>query len=162
MKSPIFVIMGVSGCGKTTVGQLLARSLLIEFMDADTFHPLANIMKMKKGIPLTDLDRQPWLSILADHISQRQNTGLVLACSALKSNYRKILAGQNSINWIYLKIDSEAAKARLKLRKNHFMPETLIQSQFEALEVPESALTIDARLPTDEIINIIKTKQCSP
>lgn len=158
MKTPVFVIMGVSGCGKTTIGQKLANSLSIEFLDADAFHSQANIEKMKLGIPLSDSDRLPWLYLLADQIRLRLKSGLVLACSALKKQYREILADQNEIHWIYLKIDMAVAKARLIQRENHFMPENLIYSQFESLEEPKSALTVDAQLPPDEIIELIKSK----
>ena len=144
--------MGVSGCGKTTVGRMLAETLDVEFLDADDFHPTSNIEKMRSGIPLTDADRWPWLKILANELSARP-AGCVLACSALKQAYRDIL-DQTSVDiiWVYLEASPALIEERLRQRKGHFMPSALIASQFEALEPPENAIVVDAGKPVEEIL----------
>ena len=149
--------MGVTGCGKTTIGSKLARSLGVLFLDADDFHPEANLKKMSSGIPLDDLDRIPWLESLREGL--RSNRGCVLACSALKQNYRSMLedTDRNTV-FIMLDISKETARRRLLSRANHFMPETLIDSQFDSLERPTDALVIDAEAPVDSVLDVILRK----
>ena len=149
--------MGVTGCGKTTIGSKLARSLGVLFLDADDFHPEANLKKMSSGTPLDDSDRIPWLEILREEL--RSNRGCVLACSALKQNYRSMLedAGRDTV-FIMLDISKETARCRLLSRANHFMPETLIDSQFDSLERPTDALVVDAEAPVNSVLDVILRK----
>ena len=155
--SPHYIVMGVTGCGKTTIGSKLARSLGVLFLDADDFHPEANLKKMSSGTPLDDSDRIPWLEILREEL--RSNRGCVLACSALKQNYRSMLqdAGRDTV-FIMLDISKETARRRLLSRANHFMPETLIDSQFDSLERPTDALVVDAEAPVNSVLDVILRK----
>jgi gluconokinase len=155
--SSVYIIMGVSGCGKSTVGELLANRLNIPFYDADDFHPEVNINKMSAGIPLNDDDRLPWLETLAASIKEwADNKGAVLACSALKASYRTILRSQyTDVIFVYLNASEEVIRNRFAQRSDHFMPDSLILSQFDALEVPTHAQQINAELPISEIIDLI-------
>ena len=149
--------MGVTGCGKTTIGSKLARSLGVLFLDADDFHPEANLKKMSSGTPLDDSDRIPWLEILREEL--RSNRGCVLACSALKQNYRSMLEDTDRDTvFIMLEISKETARRRLLSRANHFMPETLIDSQFDSLERPTDALVVDAEAPVNSVLDVILRK----
>jgi gluconokinase len=135
----VVIVMGVSGSGKSTVGNLLASRLRWEFEDADWFHPASNIEKMHKGIPLTDEDRRPWLDAIAAWIdATRQSAGHgVVACSALKRRYRDVLInGRKDVRLVYLKGDEALIARRIATRHEHFMPQSLLHSQFEALEEP--------------------------
>lgn len=149
--------MGVSGCGKTTIGKTLADKLGIPFFDGDDFHPQSNIDKMKKGNALNDDDRKPWLEILATNIqSWETEKGAVLACSALKENYRMLLSSKvNNLNWVFLKGSFATIESRMRKRANHYMKSTLLQSQFDTLEVPNYGLHLDIEKDTNEIINEI-------
>jgi len=151
------VIMGVSGCGKTTIGKQLGKRLELPFYDADDFHPINNIRKMKDGIPLEDDDRLPWLNKLASKLTKWESqNGAVLACSALKEYYRKILAREvNEINWIFLKGSYHTIMNRIKKRKDHYMPPALLKSQFEFLEVPKYAFKVEIEKSPEEIVNSI-------
>jgi gluconokinase len=134
----VLIVMGVSGCGKSTIGALLARCLQWEFQDADWFHPASNVDKMHNGIGLTDEDRWPWLGAVAAWIDKARRSGGhgVVACSALKRRYRHVLIGERTdIGLVYLKGD-ETLIARIAIRHEHFMPRSLLQIQFEALEEP--------------------------
>ena len=136
--------MGVSGSGKTTIGRLLAEALGRPFFDADDYHPPENIEKMNAGIPLTDVDRKPWLDRLNQLCLQYKTTGMVLACSALKEAYRKNIEGAiTEISWIYLKGSFDLIMKRMKEREHHFMPHSLLQSQFDILEESTKAYTIE-------------------
>lgn len=141
--------MGVTGCGKSTVGRLLAQNLGIPFFDADDFHPANNIEKMSQGIPLTDEDRLPWLETLRN-LLHTENAGCVLACSALKQKYRDILQSSET-KFVYLKADKSLIINRLRARKDHYMPSSLIDSQFKALEEPRDAMVVDASHSIEEI-----------
>jgi len=157
----IILVMGVSGSGKTTVGQLLAKSLGWEFCDADALHPVANIEKMSRGIPLDDVDRKPWLGRLQQAITQwlQENKNMVLACSALKAAYRQILLqDKERIKLIYLKGDFKIIQERLKKRLDHYMSPELLQSQLDTLEEPSEAITIDVSQPPEAVVREIKTK----
>jgi gluconokinase len=137
----ILVVMGVSSSGKSTVGTLLALQLHWEFEDGDWFHPARNIDKMHAGIPLTDEDRAPWLIAIADFIDQARLSGrrTVLACSALKRRYRTVIIGNRpDVQLVYLQGDMELIGRRFAARHEHFMPQSLLQSQFDALEEPGS------------------------
>lgn len=156
----VYVIMGVSGSGKTTVGKKLAEKLEMPFFDADDYHPTSNVRKMKSGQPLTDEDRKPWLDGLHDHISEwNSGVGAVLACSALKKSYRDILMGSsNNIRFVYLKGKKEIIQNRMENRKHHYMPPSLLESQFETLEEPENAITVSIENSPDEIVKNILMK----
>ena len=147
--------MGVSGCGKTTLGKALADFLEYFFLEGDAFHSKENIEKMKRGTPLNDYDRIPWLVDLNKEILESEKTGVVVACSALKKRYRSDLSkGINSENilWVYLHSDLNTLKKRLEKRA-HFMPASLLESQLEILEVPGNAIHLEAALTTKEQIN---------
>ncbi len=150
--------MGVSGSGKTTIGKKLAGKLQLPFYDADDFHPKSNIKKMESAIPLDDRDRKPWLELLAEKmLTWENNGGAVLACSALKESYRKLL-DQNPkvhVRFIYLKGSKELIADRIRNRDSHFMPEELLQSQFDALEEPENAIVINIDTDPDELADRI-------
>lgn len=150
--------MGVSGSGKTTIGKTLATKLDWDFYDADNFHPPENISKMENGIPLTDSDRLPWLDALHELIEsclRRDHPG-VLACSALKESYRqKLLEGNDGVEIVYLRGSYELIWSRMSARKNHYMKPEMLQSQFEALEEPTDALTVDISGSVDEIVQEI-------
>ena len=144
----VFVVMGVSGCGKTTVGEALAETLQYRFFDADDFHPRQNIDKMARGEPLNDTDRQPWLEQLAELINTEKDGGIVLACSALKQSYRDILVAETVVTFIHLDGTPEVIAERMGRRK-HFMPPALLESQFADLEPPKDAIraSIDQTVP---------------
>ena len=137
--------MGVAGCGKSTLGKALADALRLPFHDADDYHPASNIAKMKSGLPLTDTDRWPWLETLSELL----HSPVVLACSALKASYREKLSQQCDPTFVYLKISPETATERLRARPGHFMPSSLVESQFATLEPPASAIIIDAEQDAD-------------
>jgi gluconokinase len=135
----VLVVMGVSGSGKSTIGSQLALALHWEFEDGDWFHPARNIDKMHAGIPLTDEDRAPWLIAIADFIDQARLAGnrVVIACSALKRRYRAVIIGNRpDVRLVYLKGDIDLIGRRVATRHEHFMPASLLESQFEALEEP--------------------------
>ena len=134
--------MGVSGCGKSTIGQPLAARLGYPFLDADEFHPPGNVAKMAAGTPLTDADRQPWLEQLNGKLRAQKNA--VLACSALKESYRQILSnGIENCRFVHLRGSIELIRARLAERKHRYMPASLLESQFATLEPPQSAIDVD-------------------
>ncbi|MFN6943799.1 MAG: NADP-dependent phosphogluconate dehydrogenase, partial [Cytophagaceae bacterium] len=154
----LYIVMGVSGCGKSTVGKLLANKLGLPFFDADDFHSEENIYKMKNGIPLNDEDRLPWLTELSELIKKWENKGgVVLACSALKEKYRKILQSKanNKIQWVFLEGSLELILERLKKRKNHFMHENLITSQFMALEKPSYGFHLNISDMPEKLVELI-------
>lgn len=156
--SRFFMVMGVSGSGKTRVGKSLAEYLGWDFYDADDFHPPENVSKMAAGIPLSDSDRAPWLAALHELISSSlmQDQPGVLACSALKQQYRQqLLEGNADVQIIYLKGSYELIWSRMSTRKDHYMKPHMLQSQFDVLEEPTSALIIDISLPADDIVQEI-------
>jgi len=142
----IVIIMGVTGVGKSTVGQLLAQSTGWPLYDADDYHSPANVEKMRAGIPLTDDDRWPWLDRLNALLraADSKQESAILACSALKQKYRDRLQKElGNVRWVHLKGDIELIRARLKQRRGHYMNPALLQSQFDALEPPGDAIVID-------------------
>ncbi|WP_426358893.1 gluconokinase [Pseudocolwellia sp. HL-MZ19] len=157
----IYIVMGVSGCGKSTVGSLLSEKLSVPFYDADDFHFPESIEKMSQGTPLTDEDRKPWLTLLANNIVQWESDGgAVLACSALKQSYRELLSSTTNkvVQFIYLEGSQELLSSRLRNRESHYMPETLLQSQLATLEVPQEALTVSISSSLDGMITEILQK----
>ena len=158
----IVVVMGVSGVGKTTIGIALARRLAWPFLDADDFHPAANVEKMRQGVPLTDDDRRPWLDAIARELGRRAAAGddVVLACSALHRWHRDALrAGARGadVRFVYLRTGYDEIDRRLRMRTGHFMPESLLRSQLDTLEPPDAteALAVDAAAPSDAIVDAI-------
>lgn len=156
-KKSIFYIMGVSGTGKTTVGLLLAKALNLEFYDGDDFHPKANVAKMAAGKPLNDNDRRGWLQELNDLAIRNKKNGAIIACSALKKSYRKQLTAglQDKSVFVYLEGTFEEVKIRLENRKGHFMPLTLLESQFETLEPPKDAIVVSISQSPEQIVERI-------
>ena len=151
----IVVVTGVAGSGKTTIGERLAGELACSFADADWFHSPSNIEKMRAGIPLTDADRRPWLRRLRREVIDRvpASGSAVLACSALKAAHRRLLAhGCDRIRFVYLRVSPAVAAERLRRRTSHFMNPALMASQFDALEEPDDAITVDADQPPDAIV----------
>lgn len=158
METRFFIVMGVSGCGKSTVGRRLAARLGWEFYDADDFHPPENVAKMATGTPLDDDDRHPWLVTLHDLIaaSLAADKPGVLACSALKESYRQTLLKNNTdAQIVYLKGSFELIQSRMQARSGHYMKPEMLQSQFDALEEPAGALTVSISLKVDEIVDRI-------
>ena len=153
----IIVVMGVTGSGKTTIGNLLAQRLAWEFADADDFHSAANKEKMHNGIPLTDADRLPWLAAIHDQIAKwlalKQNE--VLACSALKQSYRKLLWNGSEVRFVYLKGSYELIAGRLRARKGHFADEHILAGQFRDLEEPADAIGVSIDASPEEIVGEI-------
>lgn len=157
----VIVLTGVSGSGKTTVGQKLAEKLGWDFYDGDAFHPRANIEKMSHGIPLTDADRWPWLDRLNQRILKSLGEGrpAVLACSALKRSYReRLLKNTSRTALVYLRGDFQLIKRRMRERHGHYMRAGMLQSQFEALEEPTSGTTVDIDASPDIIVSEIIRK----
>ena len=151
------IIMGVSGVGKTTVGKLLAETTGLPFYDGDDYHSAANIAKMAAGVALTDADRETWLKQLHE-LLQMQLTlkGCILACSALKKNYRDVLEGNlANVSFVYLQGSYKQVLQRLEERKGHYMKADLLQSQFDILEEPSNALTISIQLSVEDIVATI-------
>jgi gluconokinase len=153
------IVMGVSGSGKSTIGDALAKRLGWLYEDGDKFHPASNVAKMAAGHPLTDEDRWPWLRAIADEIDRLGAAGVrsVIACSALRRVYRDILVhGRNDIRLVYLNGTQALIADRLSRRKGHFMPQGLLESQFNTLEPPtadERAVTVSIDAPVDRIVD---------
>ncbi|MEM9822836.1 MAG: NADP-dependent phosphogluconate dehydrogenase [Bacteroidota bacterium] len=158
MQGSLFFIMGVSGCGKSTIGQLLAEQINAQFYDGDDFHPKANIEKMSAGKALNDEDRQGWLKAIREFAQKAHLDGpIVIACSALKNKYRVYLQEgiENPIQWIYLKGTFDLILERMNQRQGHFMPSDLLKSQFDDLEAPNTAILCDIAKTPDQIIKQI-------
>ena len=153
----IIVVIGVAGSGKTTVGTMLAGAMKCPFLEGDSLHPQGNIDKMSHGIPLTDSDRGPWLSAIharmLDYFERGQD--LVVGCSALKQEYRRVLAKGIPITWVYLKGSPALIRSRLRHRSTDFMKVDLLASQFDALEEPDDALVVDVSAPPSIIVEHI-------
>ena len=160
--SSFFIVMGVSGCGKTTVGEALAAHLHCPFYDGDDFHPPENVAKMAQGIPLDDADRTPWLARLAALIREHVDRGetAVLASSALKTQYRDQLRVSQRVQFIYLEGSFDLIWQRMQTRQNHYMKADMLRSQFEALEPPDAdeAITIPIDQDVAGILTVILQK----
>lgn len=165
MHTRLYVIMGVSGSGKTTIGAALARALRVDFLEGDWLHPPDNVQRMATGIPLTDDNRRPWLMAIAERLreSGRARTGLVVACSALKRSYRDLLrsSGAANVRFIYLAGARALIADRMAQRRGHFMPPSLLESQLASLEEPsadEDAWVCDIRQTPDAIVADLLTR----
>ncbi|MDX2204475.1 MAG: gluconokinase [Hyphomicrobiaceae bacterium] len=162
--TPIVVLMGVSGSGKSTIGAALSAALGWPFRDADSFHPPANVAKMSRGEPLTDADRAPWLAAIAQWIDARQAAGepAIVSCSALKRRYRDVVVGsRGGVRLVHLAGTRAVIEARMATRRDHFMPLSLLRSQFETLEPPapeERALVIDVGGSPEAIVAAIRAQ----
>ncbi len=160
-QQPVLVIMGVSGCGKSTVAAILAGQLGWDLEEGDDLHPAPNVEKMRAGTPLTDEDRWPWLEKVADWIRDHTNAGLpgAITCSALKRSYRDVLRGEHVV-FVHLAGSKETIARRLNARLDHYMPTTLLDSQLATLEPPgpdENALVVNlGRRPAEEAAEIIE------
>jgi len=155
------VLMGVTGSGKTTVGEALARRFGWTFLDADDFHPPANIAKMRAGIALGDADRWPWLDALNARLRECADSGAnaILACSALKGSYReRIATGLADIHWVHLAGSFEQIDARLQQRHGHYMAPSLLRSQFDTLEPPDGALVLDVAATPEALADAIAAR----
>jgi gluconokinase len=156
----VILVMGVSGSGKTTIGQMLSAQLNWPFVDGDSLHSAANVAKMAAGIPLTDDDRAPWLQSIHDVMEGwliQQKNGIV-ASSALKEKYRRILLTSPEIKIVYLRGSYELIYSRMQHRPGHYMKPEMLQSQFAALEEPADAIVIDIAAPAEEIVANIRQK----
>ena len=157
----LYVVMGITGSGKSTVGALLARKLGVDFVEGDDYHPIENVQRMASGIPLTDEDRASWLSALATRIREAHDagTGLVVTCSALKRSYRDVLrAAAPEVRFVFLNGTRGLISERLTNRHGHFMPASLLDSQLATLEEPavdEHALACDISESPQEIVHDI-------
>lgn len=156
------LVMGVSGAGKTTIGKLLATRLGCVFLDADDFHPPANVAKMAAGQPLTDEDRAPWLEALSERLSRHER--VVLACSALKASYRERLAlSRPDLLTVWLRGELELIRQRMESRRHSFMPASLLDSQFRDLEAPADAIAVDVSRPPEAIVEeLARTLETKP
>jgi gluconokinase len=156
----IVIVMGVVGAGKTTVGSLLARQLGWDFADADDYHSPENKEKVRRGIPLTDGDREPWLRRLRQEIRNWMASGkeVVLACSALKSKYRQELKVGPEVKFVYLKGDAPLIDSRLRARKGHFADDKILSSQLADLEEPEDAVTVSIDQSPEQMVAAIRQR----
>jgi gluconokinase len=155
----VVVLMGVAGSGKSFIGRMLATELGCRFVDADDYHSRGSIMKMRRGVPLEDADREPWLEslrrVVARAIDRREH--LVVACSALRERYREVLsAGFRPVRFVHLVADEATLNRRLELRIDHFAGVALLGSQLATLEPPVDALTVDATCAPDRIVTVIR------
>ena len=151
------ILMGVAGSGKTTLGEALSRRLGWEFRDADRFHPPANIAKMSAGTPLQDADRWPWLQAIRNHMVSEHAAGRsgIIACSALKQTYRDLLGGAGDpwVRFVHLSGSRDLIEGRMRAREGHFMPVSLLDSQFATLESPADAITLDIASPPEALVD---------
>ena len=159
--SSLYLVMGVSGSGKSLVGSAFARALGIAFVEGDAYHPAENVERMSSGIPLTDSDRLGWLRALAERLREAKDagTGLVMACSALKRSYRDLLRAEaGDLHFVFLRGDRSLLAERLAGRRGHFMPASLLDSQLATLEEPtpdEHAWVCDVRDSPEVIVNAL-------
>ena len=151
--SRIVILMGVSGSGKSTAGEILTERWGGAYYDGDHFHPPENVAKMRAGIALDDTDRLPWLDALAETLRSPSKRPIVLACSALKEIYRKrLLEAAPDLILVFLDGDHDLIRQRMEERDDHFMPTTLLESQLQTLEAPENALRLDIAEPVDVLV----------
>lgn len=157
LHSMVILIMGTTGAGKTTVGKILSRRLGWMFLDADDFHPASNIEKMKRGIPLTDADRAPWLENIHARLVQLSaaKSNVVLACSALKQSYRDRLSAAIDLRVVYLRGTYQQMRLHIEARHGHFAGEAILAGQFADLEEPPNAVVLDVSHPADQLARSI-------
>lgn len=153
----IYVVMGVSGCGKSLVGEAIAAALGMPFLEGDTLHPASNVAKMAQGIPLTDDDRLPWLDKIGSEIAGAATQGLVVSCSSLRKLYRDRLRSfaKGRLTFIFLKGSEAVLAERMAARRGHFMPPSLLKSQLATLEDPSGeadVISLDVSAPRDQVI----------
>jgi carbohydrate kinase (thermoresistant glucokinase family) len=149
----VLVLMGVSGSGKSTIGPIVARDLGVPFLDADDFHDAAAVARMRAGLPLDDAMRRPWLERLHGVLAEHADTGVVLACSALRASYRAQLAdGVPSVRFVALVAPPEVLAARLRARKGHYAGPALLESQLATLDLDATVLTVDADRPVEQVV----------
>jgi gluconokinase len=153
----LVVVIGVAGSGKTTVGTLLAGALGSSFLDADSLHSEANIAKMARGLPLTETDREPWLTAIHARLADahRRGASLVVACSALTRRARTVLGDGLPVHWVWLDGPAELIWSRVQQRAGHYMKTDMLASQFETWEAPDNAVVVDVSLPPDAIVERI-------
>jgi len=159
MPPRVIIVMGVAGCGKTTIGELIAEKLGWQFSDADEFHPAANVAKMSAGQPLNDDDRAPWLQAISDHVSDclARDVGAVVTCSALKKAYREVIVvDPERVKFVHLDGSRELLWERISGREGHFMKPAMLDSQLATLEIPEDALTVDIAPAPEAIVASIR------
>ena len=163
MSGPSIVVMGVAGCGKSTIGAALAESLGVEFIDGDSLHPAANVSKMAAGMPLDDVDRWPWLAAVRARL---RSGSVVVACSALRHSYRDLLRGADGVRFVHLVIDPATARRRISARSMHFMGSSMVDSQFATLESPTAderdVVEVDAALDVDDVLAAALAHLSSP
>ncbi|NND14712.1 MAG: gluconokinase [Eudoraea sp.] len=160
----IIFVMGVSGSGKSTIGRSIAAAMEVPFIDGDDHHPESNVAKMSSGQALNDSDRAGWLAILNTIALDHSSTGAVIACSALKENYRQQLSENltDKCQWVFLNGSYELILERIKKRAGHFMPPALLQSQFDTLEIPEYGIHLDISNSLDSLIESLQKKLNKP
>jgi gluconokinase len=158
----LVVVMGVTGSGKSTVGKVLAQRMGVPFADADDFHSPANVAKMRAGTPLDDSDRLPWLRDIGKWLAEHEDTGAVVTCSALKRLYRDALrSGAPAAVFLHLDGDKDTARKRVAGRAGHFMPESLVDSQYavlEPLQADEQGIVMDFAKPVDDIVDEVASE----
>ena len=158
MITDVIILMGIAGSGKSTIGKMLSERLGWQFYDGDDYHPKENVEKMKRGIPLTDDDRWPWLKAIKELIDSglSKNQKSIIACSALKRSYRQYLKQDNEdVAFVYLKGDDKTLRARISSRHGHFAGVDLLESQIETLEEPHNVVTVDISRKPEEITDYL-------
>lgn len=158
MNAPLrVVVMGVSGSGKTTIGELVAQRVDARYVDADSAHPQSNIDKMSAGVPLTDADRRPWLDRLRAALASSDR--IVVTCSALARSYRDVLREAGGVTFVYLEVDESTVRHRVEQREDHFMKADMVASQFAILEPPANdehdVTVVDGRFPIEPLVDQI-------
>jgi gluconokinase len=150
---PLIITMGMAGAGKTTFGRVLAERLAVEFLEGDELHPHANVEKMRAGIALDDADRTPWLDAIAGWLTaqRRAGRGGVVSCSALRRRYRDRLRVAGPLRFVFLELSRDLARERLRMRTGHYMPASLVESQWETLERPDAEADV-LTLPADHAV----------